>query len=61
MGNEYSIEEKNSIGEGGFAKVYRAKKPGTDYLCAVKIFKFPVDTMSNDMLQGYEKEVNILK
>lgn len=61
MGNEYSIEEKNLIGEGGFAKVYRAKKPGTDYLCAVKIFKVPVDSMTQDMLLGYEKEVNILK
>jgi hypothetical protein len=30
MGNEYSIEENNFIGAGGFAKVYKAKKPGTN-------------------------------
>jgi hypothetical protein len=29
MGNDYSIEEKNFIGQGGFAKVYKAFKPGT--------------------------------
>jgi len=62
MGNHnYSIE-KEPIGEGGFAKVHKARKDGTVQIFAVKIFHIPKDTMSDQVKkQVFDKEVLILQ
>ncbi len=60
MGNNYSIE-KEPIGEGGFAKVHKARKDGTVQIFAVKIFHMK-DTMTDQVKkQVFDKEVLILQ
>ena len=46
MGNQYSIKKGDYINEGGFAKVYKSVKPGTEEPCAVKIFNDSIETMT---------------
>ena len=62
MGNHHYIIEKEPIGDGGFAKVYKAKKNGTDQIFAIKIFHDPKGTMTEqDKKQVFDKEVKILQ
>ena len=62
MGNHHYSIEKETIGEGGFAKVHKARKNGTDQIFAIKIFNDPKDTMTDQVKkQVFDKEVLILQ
>jgi serine/threonine protein kinase len=63
MGNNssYDIKPENKIGKGSFAVVYKVKKPGSQEICAAKVYNVPIQMMIAREQQGYERELKILK
>ena len=63
MGNNasYNIKPENQIGKGSYAVVYKVNIPGTNELCAAKVYNIPISLMLAREKQGYERELNILK
>ena len=55
------LDEKNKLGEGSFAAVYKIERRRDNKLCAAKIFKISLSNMSSKEEMGYERELEILK
>ena len=55
------ISEKNKLGEGTFATVYKIMTKDQQTACAAKIFKIPLKNMNNLDKLGYDRELKILQ
>ncbi len=42
---------ERQLGKGSYGTVYRAVKPGTDEVCAIKIIQVPADASELDSLR----------